>query len=430
MKGNPIIEVITEKPVLPSEKEQTVDVLIKISAPDPESPTARPPLNLAIVLDRSGSMGGEKIVRAREVACFCVDQMLQQDRLAVIAFDDHIDVVLPSSPIANREGIKHSIRRIEARNSTALHEAWVRGGLQVSPHLREGAVNRVLLITDGLANVGETSTDTIVTQAGKLASEGVSTSTIGIGGDFNEDLLVPMANAGRGNAWHVEEPKDMDRIFATELNGLVSQYGDTVSLGLEPAADMRIVDVLNDCEKTDTGRLKLPNLVAGSPVEVVVRLAVPARESGSEFTALNLRLAWNPQASTANHHGLKLTRTSIRQEARFRFAPAEECASQPTDESVAKAVQLLMAARARREAMQRMDASDYDGAQAVLSSAVGVMEACAPMYSADADFSEDLSELRSLQGELQDRKDLGMSRKKMAYQSYQRARSRKPTSSK
>jgi Ca-activated chloride channel family protein len=84
--------------------------------------------------------------------------------------------------------LKARVNEVFARGSTALHEAWVRGGIEVSEHLREGATNRVLLVTDGLANVGETNIDRIVSQAMNLHKRGVSTSTIGIGEDFNEDF--------------------------------------------------------------------------------------------------------------------------------------------------------------------------------------------------------------------------------------------------
>ena len=204
------------------------------------------------------------MVKARNAAMYCVDQMLPTDRLSVVAFDDHIDVLFPSEPVTNKSSMKNLISRVEARGSTALHEAWVRGGLAVSEQLIDKGVNRVVLITDGLANVGITRTDEIVSQAMGLNQRGVSTSTIGIGDDFNEDLLLPMAQSAGGNAWHVVEPNDMQRIFEVELQGLIAQFAHTVSLSLIPADGVRIVDLLNDFELTDTGRYRLPNLQAAA----------------------------------------------------------------------------------------------------------------------------------------------------------------------
>src|SRR5690349_4390908 len=298
----PKVEFFNAHTKLEAQKEQTVDVLIRITPPIPNPDLStrpnwkgRPDLNLSLVLDRSGSMQGEKMIRAREAAMFCVDQMLPTDRLSVVTFDDRIDVLFASEPVANKQSMKDLIARVTARGSTALHEAWVRGGLTVSERMLDQGINRVVLITDGLANVGVTSTDEIVTQAMGLFQRGVSTSTIGIGADFNEDLLMPMAQAGGGNAWHVVEPDDMQHIFQIELEGLIAQFAHTVSLSLIPADGVRVVDVLNDFELTETGRYRLPNLQAGSPLNIVVQLRVGAQEIGTQMRLLDLRLGFTLQ---------------------------------------------------------------------------------------------------------------------------------------
>src|SRR5262249_4427255 len=162
-------------------------------------------------------------------------------------------------PVENKELLKRAINSVQVNGSTALHEAWVRGGLQVSDHLDQKAINRVMLITDGQANVGETRVDRIVEQTRELSTKGVTTSTHGIGADFNDALLMPMAEAGQGNAWHVQEPQDMVKIFSTELQGLVNQFGHTVSLSIKPTAGVTVAEVLNDFELDGTQWYKLPN---------------------------------------------------------------------------------------------------------------------------------------------------------------------------
>lgn len=417
--SKPTIEVITERPLLVAGREQTADILIRITPPEVETRSKRPHMNLSLVLDRSGSMEGEKIVHARQAACYCIDQLLNSDRFSVVIFDDVIEVIVPSQLVDNREAIKERISHIHARNSTALHEAWVKGGLEVSGHLTDGAINRALLITDGLANVGVTNVDTIVTQAGELAMRGVSTSTIGIGRDFNEDLLIPMAEAGRGNAWHVEKASDMERIFATELEGLVAQVGHTVSLGLTPADGVKVQDVLNDFEVTHTGRYKLPNLRAGSPIDVVARLRLPAKSAGQRYKVLDLRLAWNPQGAPDSDREVQ------GQSLVVEFASEDEVQRRPVDERVIKAVQILMAARARREAIECLDRGDIIAARArVAGTAQVVAQACAS-YLSHSDVQEELGLLSDLERELESAEDLKLCRKKMSYQSYQSARQSK-----
>ena len=419
MPLTPTIEVITERPCFAAGREQTADVLIRVMAPEPAAAAAaRPRLNLSLVLDRSGSMRGEKLSRALEAARHCVDQLLPSDRVSVVTFDDEVAVLVPGREAGDKGEIRDLIAGIRAGGSTALHEAWVKGGVQVAGgRLDPAAVNRVLLITDGLANVGETRTETIVAQAGALAARGVSTSTIGIGRDFNEDLLIPMGEAGRGNSWHVAEPSDMDRIFAAEMGGLIAQAGHTVSLGLTPGEGVRVLDVLNDFEVTHTGRYKLPNLLAGSPIEVIARLRLPAGRSGDRFRALDLRLAWDPQEAGGG-------REVLLHEAVVEYAEAERAESAPADERVAKAVKLLTAARARREAMGHLDRGEVLAARRVVTGSLQSMADFALRVD-DSEVREQVEMLGELEASLEAGADLNMARKKMSYQSHNLRRSRR-----
>jgi Ca-activated chloride channel homolog len=409
----PKVEFFTTHAKLEAGGEQTVDVLIRITPPAlsvDRNWKGRPDLNLSLVLDRSGSMEGEKMIRAREAAMFCVDQMLATDRLSVVTFDDRIEVLFPSEPVTNKQAMKDLISRVMARNSTALHEAWVRGGLTVSENMLDQGINRVVLITDGLANVGVTNTDEIVTQAQGLFQRGVSTSTIGIGADFNEDLLMPMAQAGGGNAWHVVEPDDMKHIFQVELEGLIAQFAHTVSLSLIPADGVRVADVLNDFEFTETGRYRLPNLQTGSPLNIVVQLRVGAHEIGTKMRLVDLRLGFTPQ-DAKNAEVLKQAHT-------VEFSTQTEIERSPVNDEVSKMAQFLMNARARNEAMKRMDLGDYNGAQSVLAGAFGATQALP--CSAAPDVREETAALEELRSSLTDRLKDKLSRKKLAYAAYSR----------
>ena len=409
----PKVEFSTKTTKLSADREQTIDVLIRITPPVVDRDlTSRPQLNLSLVLDRSGSMGGTKMQHAREAAKFCVDQMLPTDRLSVVIFDDQIDLLFPNEPVTNKESMKDLISRIEARGSTALHEAWVRGGLTISEQLLEKGINRVLLITDGQANVGLTNTDEIVSQAMGLSQRGVSTSTIGIGADFNENLLMPMAQSGGGNAWHVAEPEDMQHIFQTELAGLLSQFAHTVSLALVPADGVSIADCLNDFELTETGRYRLPNLNAGAPLEIVVQVKVSPQTVGTRMRLLDLKLGFTPQDARAAE--------VLKEAFIIEFADQKEVDALPVNYEVVRAVQFLINARAKREAMNKIDLGDFSGAQVILGAALQqTQEACAP-FLARADVAEECAMLAESGKSLADRLNDKMSRKKLAYQAYSR----------
>ena len=417
-KEVPKVEFLTERPQLVAGREQTVDVLIRITPPEVDAGVGRRPrLNLSLVLDRSGSMDGEKILRAREATAYCIDQLLPSDRLSVVVFDNQIELLIPSQLAENKAQLKGLLKEVYARNSTALHEAWVRGGMQVSEHLTDGAVNRVVLITDGLANEGLTNVDQIVSQVRGLADRNVSTSTIGIGDDFNEDLLIPMAHAGGGNSWHVKTADDMQRIFAVELEGLIAQVAHTVTLGLVPADGVRLADVLNDFEMGETGRYKLPNLQAGSPLDVVAQLRVPAQQEGARLRLLDLRLGYTPQEMKSAE--------VVKQAFEVEFAPEPAVERAAVNHEVARAVRLLMNARARAEAVRLMDAGDFAGTQRVLGQAAVASRAAFAAMPSSAEAQEEMNLFAEYDDSLSSRSSDKMSRKRLLYDLVSRRRSQK-----
>jgi len=360
-------------------------------------------------------MEGEKMIRAREAAMFCVDQMLPTDRLSTVIFDERVEVLFPSQPVINKSSLKDLISRVLARGSTALHEAWVRGGLTVSEQMFDQGINRVILLTDGLANVGITNTDEIVSQTMGLHQRGVSTSTIGIGADFNEDLLMPMAQAGGGNAWHVVEPDDMQHIFQVELEGLIAQFGHTVSLGLIPADGVRVVDLLNDFKLTETGRYRLPNLQSGSPLEIVVQLRINAQAVGTRLRLLDLHLGFTP-TDARSAEVLKHAHT-------VEFVTQAEAEPGAENFDVIKAAQFLMNARARNEAMNLMDAGDYTRAGAVVRGALYATQVAFEPFEGLPEMPSIVQERASLEeavSSLKDRFQDKLSRKKLAYAAYSR----------
>ncbi len=414
----PKVEMLLQKTKLVAGVDKTVDLLLRITPPEAEM-NARPQLNIGIVLDRSGSMGGEKMANAREASRFCINELVADDKVSVVIFDDRIDVLVPNQSAKNKDDLKTLIDKIQARGSTALHEAWVRGGMEVSRDLIARGINRVLLITDGLANVGLTSTDEIVSQARGLNERGVSTSTIGIGDDFNEELLVPMAESAGGNAWHAKSGLDLKRIFDVELQGLVAQFAHSVSLGLIPTDGVEVVEILNDFEDTETGRYKLPNLQAGNPFEVVARLKVPAQAAGTKLRLADVRLGYTRQDATSGE--------VVKEFLEVEFAHADEVEGLPSNPDVVAAVELLNNARARREAVRCMDAGQFEEARGIMVARMVATEAARKSAPDSSELAEEVSAFQFLADAVGDVESRKKSRKQMRYDAYSRQRnSRKP----
>src|SRR3954453_4201498 len=221
----PTLTVRTDRRLIRAGGHSKRFVLAQITAPAAPQRTDRLPVNLAFVLDRSGSMSGEKIDLARRTITEAVGRLGERDRFSVIAYDDQVDVVIPgtSATAAARNDAVSRLSSIDARGSTNLSGGWLRGAEEVAAGLLADGVNRVLLLTDGLANKGIIDATELAKHAGELRARGVSTTTFGIGADFDEVLLQGMADAGGGHFYFVRDA-------ATIRDHISSEVGETLEV--------------------------------------------------------------------------------------------------------------------------------------------------------------------------------------------------------
>lgn len=351
--NKPTIELIPERPAVRADGPTEINVLIRVIPPVVETVAKRPPLNLGLVIDRSGSMHGDKLKAAKQAAIFAVQQLTATDRVSVTIFDDEVQTIVPTTLATDKTAIVRAIERVVCDGSTALHAAWVEGGIQVSSNMSAERLNRVLLLTDGLANVGETNHDRICSDVNGLSRRSVTTTTMGVGADFNEDLLLAMAKSGDGNYYFIESAKQLPDIFASELQGLMATTGQKVSLGIEPQGGAEVTSILNDLERNPLGRLMLSNLIAGSPIQVVVRLLVPARKAESDICFA--RLAWDDPRSGERH--------VLRESLSLAVVAAHEFDALPQNAQVAEEVNILELARIRQQAIAEMERGDVVAAR-------------------------------------------------------------------
>ncbi|MFC4455451.1 vWA domain-containing protein [Deinococcus sonorensis] len=409
----PRIELLPLHTGLNRDHATLLTVLARIHAPQlPRAAQVRPPLNLALVIDRSGSMSGQPLQMARAAARAAVQQLSPRDRLSIVTFDDTVQLVVPSQHVTDPEALQQAIDRIECGGSTALYAGWLEGATQVATHLQPGALNRVILLTDGQANVGPQRSHDIAPQVEGLAQRGVSTSAIGLGAHYDEDLLLAVANAGDGNFEHVERPEALPAFFEQELLGLSRTVGRVVSLGLEPNPehDVRVTEVLNDLKRAATGRLQLPNLLDGQTTDVVLRLKVPAQPGRSgTLGVLRVRLAWSDAQG----------RHTRRAQLNLPLLDSDAYGQLPEDAEVQAAVTVLETARLKREGVDALDRGDRVYAARAFSAAVDLVSA-AP---ASAATRPELAELQALQGDLAAGRDAEL-RKRAVSQSYDRSRSK------
>jgi Ca-activated chloride channel homolog len=191
----------------------------------------RIPLNISIVIDKSGSMQGIKLGYAKKAAKNIVDQLNARDIVSVVVYDNEIDTIQPPVHVADQERIKSRIDAITARGSTNLWGGTEQGYSFVNRNIDPAFVNRVLLISDGQANVGLTDSILIRIKVQKYKDDkGISLSTFGVGLDYNETLMTDMAETGAGNYYFIDAPGKMTTIFDNELKGLLNVAAQNAEL--------------------------------------------------------------------------------------------------------------------------------------------------------------------------------------------------------
>jgi Ca-activated chloride channel homolog len=239
--------------ILPTGTALETNILLRFRADTPEAP--RRNLNLSIAIDRSGSMAGSPLHHALKAAETVVDQLEPTDTLSIVVYDDAVDTVVPPQAVSDKNGLKQAIRHVRAGGITNLSGGWLKSCEYVKKNLDPQRINRVLLLTDGYANMGIQDPKILTATSGQKAEEGVTTTTLGFGQSFNEDLLIGMARAANGNFYFIQSIDEASEVFSIELDSLRAVVGQNLAVTIELAPGVSLVDTLSlaQVSHTDAG---------------------------------------------------------------------------------------------------------------------------------------------------------------------------------
>lgn len=238
------LDISVTNPWLKANERQTTYIKIGLTGFELENSEDRTASNIAIVLDKSGSMDGDKIERAIEAAMLAVDILGDDDILSVITYSDSVEVLVPATKVSDRLSIKRKIASIRSEGSTALFAGVSKGADEVVKFFDRNRVNRVILLSDGLANVGPESPQALGELGASLRRIGISVTTIGLGLGYNEDLMVRLAQKSDGNHAFVENSRDLARIFEYEFSDILSVVAQDVNIEIECLEGIRPVRIL------------------------------------------------------------------------------------------------------------------------------------------------------------------------------------------
>lgn len=244
----------------------------------------RAPVNLAVVLDRSGSMAGEKIAQCRRAARQLVEQLDARDRFALVTFGSDVTTLVPSTlatPPAKQRMLA-AIEGIAELGGTNLSGALEAGLAEVVPYRHQYNASRIVLLSDGQANEGISDAAGLSALARRMAAQGLTLSAIGVGLDFNENVMASLAEYGGGAYHFLSNVERLSEIFATELKQAVTTVAVGATVTLTPRPGVTVAEVYGYLtEVSDTATtVRLPDFASGQHRRVVARLLVPASAPG------------------------------------------------------------------------------------------------------------------------------------------------------
>src|ERR1035441_2214508 len=270
------LKLIPDRDVVLRGRPQEVVIKIDLSAIAGRQKVRRTPLNLAVVLDKSGSMTGAKLEKTKQAAMQLVDRLAPNDIFLLVIFSDAAHVLVPAQKVEDKDALKEKIENIQAGGSTALYAGVKMGADQIQEYFSNKRINRVILLSDGLANVGPSTPRELRRFGGDLAERGISVTTIGVGDDYNEDLMAGLAEASDANYYYVKDTEKLPEIFAKELGEMLSVAARDVRIEIICPKGVRPLGFIGRAEKFESQKttVNLSQFTTGQDRYIFLRCLV------------------------------------------------------------------------------------------------------------------------------------------------------------
>lgn len=338
---------------------------------------SRPGINASIVLDVSGSMSGEKLEQAIQAAHTAVDMLKNGDAVSIITYSDYAHVLVPATKLTqqNRRAYHLALDRISADGYTALFSGVSMGGRELETFFDANMVNRVILLSDGLANVGPSTPGELGNLGEILRNQGVAVSTIGLGTDYNDALMFELAARSDGNHAFVEHPEELVDIFQKEFNSILSVVAQDLKIKINCGDGIRPVGLINRKGEIFNSEVfvSVNQIYSNQDLYIILEVEVEGREAGSALKGAEVELSYLNLITGEKSDISKITDLS--------FSSDKEYVKQQRDEEATADAVLQKAVLVNQEAVALRDEGKIEEAEELLLMNASILN----------DYAEDLS---------------------------------------
>ena len=360
------LKLVPDREVVWNGAPQEVVVKIDLSAIANKPKLKRTPLNLAVVLDKSGSMTGAKLDKAKQAAMLLVNRLEPNDYFSMVIFSDRAQVLVPAQKVEDKAALKEKIESIEADGSTALYAGVKMGADQLQEYFSSRRINRVILLSDGMANVGPSSPRQLRRLGSDLAERGISVTTIGVGDDYNEDLMAGLAEASDANYYYVADTEKLPAIFAKELGELLTVAAREIKIEITCPDGVTPLGFIGRAEKFENQKasVNLSQLTLGQNRYLLLR----CRVNGEQPEIARVKVNYTDELNGGTAQAWDDT-------AKIRFTADRSDADKSVNGAVVAEKEIMLTAVAKDEAIAQADVGNYKVAAKILAGQAAALNA-------------------------------------------------------
>ena len=351
------LRVDLDRTILPAGKKGKAVIKVCLEPEEIIRDTAnRPSVNVALVLDKSGSMSGEKIAQAKEAAVQAIRRLGTKDLVSIVAYSNQADSIAPAQKAGNVSKLENIIRGLRAGGGTALYAGVNQGAAELRKNLSKEYFNRIILLSDGLANQGPSSTADLVRLGRAFVKEDISVSTIGLGGGYNEDLMAGLAKEGQGNLYFAETSSELAGIFDAEIGDALSVVARNAVIRIEVQGKARPIRLIGRDGKIDGNEveIEIKHLYGGQNKFALLEVEVPQGNHNQSISLANISVSFDS--------GKSEERQTHKTKIKCTFSDDEKVVNESVNEDVIVAYVDNQVAEAKDQAIQLADEGRHEEA--------------------------------------------------------------------